>query len=85
MPSGYEKSPDYGGKPPDRATAIMFAAFVLAVFGLPLLFGWLTREPQAACREIKSSEVESFERDGKTYSTLDLSKVAKDECFTIRP
>jgi hypothetical protein len=42
MPSGYEKSPDYGGpEPTPRSLALAIAAIVAVTAFIALLAGWL--------------------------------------------
>jgi len=38
MPSGYEKSPDYGGKPPSLAGIIIIILFWILLSGLAYRF-----------------------------------------------
>ncbi|NOT70616.1 MAG: hypothetical protein HOP09_04795 [Hyphomicrobium sp.] len=85
MPSGYEQSPDYGGKPPGSWD---FAVFLIVVFVVaPLAWWYFTQDTQANCRVITPAETETFVEDGKRKGVLDLQKLnlKPGECLTLKP
>lgn len=85
MSSGYEKSPDYGDKPPPEWT---FFSFLLVIFVIaPLAFWYFTAPPHANCRIVTAAETETYVEDGKRKGLLDLRKLnlAPGECITIKP
>lgn len=79
MPSGYEKSPDYGGKPPDLREALIGIAGLVAVFALVY---WSLPKPKE-CWTLGEDEITVTEVNGKQRATLDLRRIPKGECVTI--
>ena len=82
MPSGYEKSPDYGSEPPGWS----FVAFMVLVFVIgPALAYWTFGRAPPKCWELGQDELTITEVDGKQRATLDLRRIPKGECVTIKP
>ena len=79
MPSGYEKSPDYGGEPPDLRAVI---AGVVAFVALLALMNWFFNPPKS-CWTLGQDEITISEVDGKQRATLDLRRIPEGECVTI--
>ncbi len=77
MPSGYEKSPDYGSPGPWPTDIKITVAVALAIFALVL---WYTWPAPAECRAVQADAVAV---DGK--ATLKLDKIPAGECVTIIP
>ena len=86
MPSGYEKSPDYGDgdPPPGPLRDLPVFLFMISVAGL-LVFLMLPSAPPPECREVRDVEVNTVERDGRTMSVLSLEQVKPGECLVVRP
>jgi hypothetical protein len=86
MPSGYEKSPDYGGEPPKGRGVFDFALFLFTIFVVaPVALYVFTRGDAQKCWELAKDAFETVERDGIRVSTLNLKRIPKGECAVIRP
>ncbi|PPD00486.1 MAG: hypothetical protein CTY31_05045 [Hyphomicrobium sp.] len=82
MPSGYEKSPDYGGKPPDWKSNLGAFAVFIAVGAVLLLLNYPSKPN---CEAVGPSEVRTTEIDGRTVNTMSLENIKPGECVTIQP
>lgn len=85
--TGYEKSPDYGGEPPSLPSmvgALLFAAVFIGVL-VALYAKHITPNMAADCWTLSSNEIEIITIDGKARASLDLRRIPKGECVTIRP
>ena len=81
MPSGYEKSPDYGSPPPSPLYIRLGVLAFLATIGLWLWTKWPA--PARACREVPASELQ--DRDGKALLRIDKLDLKPGECLRIGP
>jgi hypothetical protein len=80
--SGYDKSPDYGG--PEPSWRENLGAFLLFLAVGAICVG-LFHGPSTKCREIQQADSDLVELDGKTVRHLDLAKIPRGECVTIKP
>ncbi len=81
MPSGYEDSEDYGGRPPGLRNDLPLIVMLLVLFGVGY---WVMQpDPKRVCRELREDEIQTFMRDGKRMVLLDQLKA--DECVVFRP
>jgi len=67
----------------DRASAVNGAAFVFAIFGIPTVIYFLQAKPK--CWTLAESEIETVIRDGKRVASLNLLRIPRGECVTIKP
>ena len=82
MPSGYEKTPDYGSPDPTGRKTVAAVALMLAVAGFAV---WLSRPTPKPCWTLGEDEIEYEMIDGKQKATLRLDRIPKGECVTIKP
>ena len=82
MPSGYEKSPDYGSEPPSPT---YLRAGALAFLSVAALLTWLNWPAQKPCWTLGDDEIETFVRDGQRIGRLRLDRIPPGECVVIRP
>ena len=78
MPGGYEKSPDYGGRPPSWGEVLALLVVAGMVAGA---FINQRRAQQPVCRVVRAADVP--EKNGKAY--LDLRTLKPDECIVFGP
>ncbi|MFN0217704.1 MAG: hypothetical protein ACKVP4_02700 [Hyphomicrobium sp.] len=80
MPSGYEKSPDYGAPPPSPLYIRLGALAFLVAAGV---IAWNMWPAPHDCRHVPASEIEAI--DGKAVLRLDKLNLKPGECVTIAP
>lgn len=81
MVSGYDKNPDngYSGPPPSPRDTVIFAVVMIALFGSPFVYQYLTA-PAKECMTVKGTPDVI---DGKQVQTLRLDTIPKGECVKI--
>ncbi len=81
MPSGYEDSEDYGGRPPGFRNDLPLVVVLLLIVAV----GYWAMKPDTKriCRDLRDDEIETITRDGKRMVRLD--PLQADECVVIRP
>lgn len=79
MPSGYEKSPDYGGRPPGKwELHLWFAGFAVVL----ALMAWWVWKPAAECKPVDTGLVQQGP-DGKAI--LSLKNIKPGDCVIVAP
>ena len=86
--TGYEKSPDYGSPPPKGFwSEATFLAFVFIIFvGTPIAWFYVNKATVPTnCWTLGADEIEYKVIDGQRKATLQLGRIPKGECVTIKP
>ena len=82
MPSGYEKSPDYGSPPPLPPKVHLILAIIIGIIVIGVWRNWPEKKPP--CRVVRAADVAEVKGD---KATMRLDKVVPRDgsCLTVVP